>query len=293
MLSEETIPSPPPRSFSCETVKFDEQEYSRLSEVVRSHCGINLHGGKKDLVRARLAAPIRAGGFGGVGEYLRNVLADPSGRRLAQMIGCLSTNLTSFFREGNHFEFLSNRFLPRLMEQKSKSGNRRIRVWSAGCSSGEEPYSLAMTLLRALGPERDRWNVKILATDISTRSLDAAIAGLYPRESLGNVPPAYRAIGFSSCRAAGDTPLAVSPAVRELVAFRRLNLIADWPFNGALDLIFCRNVMIYFDRPTQERLVHRFRRQLLPGGLLFIGHAESLTGVDHDFHYVEPTIYSK
>lgn len=271
----------------------EEQDYSRLSEIVRSHCGINLHEGKKNLVQARLASPIRAGGFEGVGQYLRHVLADPSGRQFAQMIDCLSTNLTGFFREGRHFDFLAQRFLPRLIEAKSRCGDRRIRVWSAGCSTGEEPYSLGMTLLQALGPERRRWNVKVLATDISMRALGIAIAGHYPRQCLREIPANYRAMGFSRSTSAEDSSLAIAPAVRELVVFRRLNLVAEWPFSGEFDLIFCRNVMIYFDRPTQERLVHRFWRQTAQGGHLFTGHAESLTGIDHAFHYVEPTIYRK
>jgi len=346
-------------------LKCQEQEYSHLSEVVRAHCGINLHDGKKELVRARLAAPIRNGGFGGVGEYLRHVLADPSGRRLAQMVDSLSTNVTGFFREPRHFEFLANQFLPRLIEAKAKAGNRRIRAWSAGCSTGEEAYSLAITVLEALGAQRQRWDVKILATDISERALDAADAALYPRESVRDVPPASRAVGFapshppcaathscglvplpwtstgsvephigvgpawepSSVRcelpplqpstvgrssptsaaqgegeergtrakslAGTDGWLTITPAVRELVVFRSLNLIADWPFCGTFDLIFCRNVMIYFDRPTQERLVRRFWDYVRTGGLLFTGHAESLTGIEHNFRYVEPTIYSK
>ncbi len=292
MVSEEAIPLSP-QLFPRDPLDCNERDYSELSEVVRTHCGINLHSGKKDLVQARLAAPIRAGGFRGVGEYLRHVLADASGRRLIQMVDSLSTNLTGFFREARHFEFLANRFLPQLIAQKSRAGNRRICAWSAGCSSGEEPYSLAMTLLEVLGAERRQWNAKILATDISTRALNAASAALYPLESLRDVPSSCRAIGFAPSGSVDDARMTITPAVRELVVFRRLNLIAEWPFTGTFDLIFCRNVMIYFDRPTQESLVHRFWNHLRPGGLLFTGHAESLTGFDHRFRYVEPTIYCK
>ncbi len=208
-----------------------------------------------------------------------------------ELINSLSTNVTEFFREPRHFEFLTRQLLPRLIEQKRRAGKRRLRAWSAGCSSGEEPYSLAMTLLEALGPERSQWDVKVLATDISTRAMAVAETGVYPRERVRSVPPHHHAACLSSERLNGELVVAVNPAVRELVSFRRLNLISPWPFSGSFDFIFCRNVMIYFDRPTQQRLVARFYERVERGGMLFTGHAESLTGVEHAFRYVEPTIY--
>jgi chemotaxis protein methyltransferase CheR len=267
-------------------------EFARLRALVYEHCGINLHDGKKQLVQARLAKRLRAGSFESVSDYLDHVLADASGGELTALIDSISTNLTSFFREVKHFEHLSARFLPALIDRKSKSNHRRIRAWSAGCSSGEEAYSLAITLLDAVAG-KGTWDVKILATDISTKVLRAAKQGTYGADRVEPVSPQQISKYFTTYRAAGEKTFHVMPAVREIVRFRHLNLMEEWPFTGPFDFIFCRNVMIYFDKTTQERLVRRYYDCLPSGGLLFTGHSESLTGIAHHFRYVEPTIYAK
>ncbi len=268
-----------------------EADFTRLADVVYRHCGINLHEGKKDLVRARLAKLMRAGGYESPGQYLDDVLANPGGEEFTKLIDGLSTNLTSFFRERNHFDYLEQKLLPPLMAAKRQAGQRRLRGWSAGCSTGEEPYSLAMVLLQAVSG--GDWDVKLLATDISTRVLAQAQRGVYDQKRTEGLPPALRSKYLSASRVQGRTSYEVSPALRDVICFRHLNLMQAWPFTGPFDFIFCRNVMIYFDKPTQQKLVGRYFDLLSPGGLLFTGHSESLTGITHGFRYEQPTIYAK
>lgn len=268
-----------------------EEEFQWISDMVHKHCGINLHQGKKELVRARLAKRLRVGGFATVREYLDHVLADKTGKEFTVLIDSLSTNLTSFFRESTHFDYLGGTFLPSLMDKKKKRARNTVRGWSAACSSGEEPYSLAITLLETCSP--GAWDIRLLATDISTHVLRIAETGIYDRKRAESIPPALRNKYMGSNRINGETVYQVNQAIRDIVRFRHLNLMDNWPFTGPFDFIFCRNVMIYFDKPTQQRLVNRFYDILDSGGLLFTGHSESLTGITHRFAYVQPTIYAK
>ncbi|MGN6369343.1 MAG: CheR family methyltransferase [Phycisphaerae bacterium] len=269
-------------------VTVSERDFRRISAAMHEHCGINLHQGKEELVQARLAKVLRHSGDKSVSAYLDRVLGNPASGEFTSLVDSLSTNLTSFFRESNHFDYLAGKFLPALIERKRASGDRRIRGWSAACSTGEEPYTLAMVLLEALaGVEMD---VKILATDISTRVLETARAGVYDKARTRPVPPALKSKYLITAR---DGTCEVSESLRSVVRFGHMNLVKPWPFDGAMDFIFCRNVMIYFDKPTQEGLVNRFHGILAPGGLLFTGHSESLTGVKHPFRFVQPTIYQK
>jgi chemotaxis protein methyltransferase CheR len=267
-----------------------EQEFTRISDMVYQHCGINLHDGKKELVQARIARQMRVGGFQTAGDYLEYVLADASGEKFSELIDALSTNLTSFFRENQHFEHLAGRFLPGLIERRRKQGRRSIRAWSAGCSSGEEPYTLAIVLAEALGADSG-FDVKLLATDISRRVLATARAGVYDESRIETIEPRLRCRYFTDGPKPGS--VRVIPQLQKMIRFNYLNLQESWPFSGPFDFIFCRNVMIYFDKPTQERLVNRFHDCLACGGLLFTGHSESLTGVKHPFAFVKPTIYAR
>jgi chemotaxis protein methyltransferase CheR len=269
-----------------------EREFRLISDLVYEHCGINLHEGKRELVRARLAKRLREGNFRTFSEYIRHVLADPTGHELGILIDSLSTNLTKFFREEQHFEYLRTRWLPRLLETKQSHHDSRIRGWSAGCSSGEEPYSVAITLLEAV-QGRGRWDVKLLATDVSTRVLEKAQRGCYEKDRVEPIPPAWRSRYLVRTKEDGVEWYEVAPSLRHVVLFQHLNLVQDWPIKGPIDFIFCRNVMIYFDKPTQNRLINRFYDLLAPGGVLFTGHSESLTGIEHKFKYVQPTIYTK
>ncbi len=272
-------------------VTLTEDDFRQISQIVYDHCGINLHDGKKELIRARLAKKLRAGKFSSFSEYMKHIQSDESGRAFSDFIDVLSTNLTSFFRENQHFEFLKDTLLPRLIAKKQKSGRERIRAWSAGCSSGEEPYSIAITLLENL--PGGCWDAKILATDISTRILEKAKAGIYAPERVNPVGLQEKRKYLKQTTENGQKAFEVGPALRQMITFRYLNLMNDWPIRGPLDFIFCRNVMIYFDKPTQASLVNRYWDLLDSGGVLFTGHSESLTGIDHKFKYVQPTIYMK
>jgi chemotaxis protein methyltransferase CheR len=269
-----------------------EKEFRQISDLVYEHCGINLHDGKRELVRARLAKRLRKKNFDTFAQYIKYVLNDSTGREFSTLVDSLSTNLTKFFREDQHFKYMSGTLLPAIISAKQARSEFRIRAWSAGCSSGEEPYSIAITLLEAI-QGKGRWDVKLLATDVSTRILEKAKQGLYEEERIEPIPMPLRTRYLKKHRETGQLRYEVAPAIRNLVIFRYLNLMKEWPIKGPLDFIFCRNVMIYFDKPTQERLINRYYRLLGPGGVLFTGHSESLTGIEHAFQYVQPTIYMK
>lgn len=272
-----------------------DKDFNEISNLVHKHCGINLHSGKKELVRARLGKRLRQGNFDTFSNYMKYVLADKTGKEFSMLIDTLSTNLTSFFRERQHFEFLEDKFLPALLERKRKSQKFRIRTWSAGCSSGEEPYSVAITLLDAVQGQ-GRWDIKVLATDISTSMIETAKKGIYDKQRIEPVSSMQKQKYLKVINSNGEKVYEVNKSLRDVIIFKYLNLMEDWPIRpqgGGLDIIFCRNVMIYFDKPTQANLINRFWNILDSGGILFTGHSESLAGIQHKFRYIQPTIYSK
>ncbi|HEG42800.1 MAG TPA: hypothetical protein ENH94_02010 [Phycisphaerales bacterium] len=269
-----------------------EKEFRTVSDLVYKHCGINLHTGKKELVRARLAKRLRLLKIRAFSEYIDYAINDPSGKEFTMLIDSLSTNLTSFFRESQHFDYLNRVFYPAMLQRKSAAKDFRIRAWSAGCSSGEEPYTIAITLLDVLQGQ-GRWDVKVLATDISTKVLGIAKRGIYEKKRVEPVSPQQKQKYLLHTKVDGQQCYEVSNALREVITFGQLNLMEQWPIQGPIDFIFCRNVMIYFDKQTQQRLVGRYWDLLDSGGVLFTGHSESLTGIEHKFKYVQPTIYAK
>lgn len=264
-------------------VKFSKTEYEKLCRMVYDLCGINLSG-KTELVQSRLSKRLSQFKLTNYEQYFQLVENDRSGKELVWMIDALTTNKTSFYREIQHFDFLSRHILPNL-------DGRHLRIWSAACSTGEEPYSIAM-LLREKLPQIEKWDLKILATDISTKVLTAAQEAVYTEDVLEPVPEKLKQKYFRAENSAAKT-FRLSPDVKNMVRFARLNFMEEFPMKGPFDLIFCRNAMIYFDKPTQERLVRRFYTLLKPGGFLFVGHSESLTGAVHDFTYVQPAVYQK
>ncbi len=281
-------------TFTIQNFVLTERDFRKISKLVYEHCGINLRDDKKELVRTRLTKRLRKGNFKTFSDYIKHVLEDKTEKEFSILIDSLSTNVTSFFREGQHFEFLQKRFLPLLLERKRKSRDFRIRAWSAGCSSGEEPYSIAITLLDAVQGQ-GRWDIKVLGTDISTSMLETAQMGVYDKQQVKPVSPMQRQKYLLASHIDKRRVFEVSKSLREVVVFKYLNLMEDWPINpsSGVDIIFCRNVMIYFDKPTQEHLVKRFWNVLASGGVLFTGHSESLTGIEHKFRYIQPTIYAK
>jgi chemotaxis protein methyltransferase CheR len=269
------------------TVEIADAQLERISALVKALSGIHLDSGKKDLVKARLNKRLRSLGMRSFDDYIEYVERDPDAESTA-MLDAISTNLTSFFRESNHFDYLADCVLPGVVA----TGRRRLRIWSAGCSTGEEPYSIAITLLETL-PDLAGWDARILATDLSTDVLKRARSAMYDQRRLDTMDPRLRKKYFLSENARRGGDFVVADSVRNLVTFAHLNLMGQWPMRGPFDVIFCRNVMIYFDKPTRATLVQRFWDLLGPGGTLLIGHSESLTGIEHRFRYVQPTIYSK
>lgn len=268
-----------------------DNEYEKISRLVYEQCGINLHDGKKQLVKARLGKRLREGNFKSFGDYHRYVTTDEGTDELISMIDALSTNLTFFFREESHFKKLSNIINMMSKESRKERMAKKLDIWSAGCSTGEEPYSIAMTILEvpAVFPQ----DISILGTDISTRVLQTANHGIFDKERLKNVPTQLLKKYFQKGYGKNEGQFRIKKQVRDMVHFSRFNLMDDPPFNSRFDMVFCRNVMIYFDKKTQGTLVKRFHDCMHQGGYLFIGHSESLTGLSHTLEYIEPGVYRK
>ncbi len=274
-----------------EIVELSQKEYELFRDLIYQQVGINLGDSKAQLVRSRLGKRLRDGKFRNYREYYDYVKRDATGRELEQLIDAISTNTTHLFRENRHFEFLTETL--RKWCEPGRQHRAQIRIWSAACSSGEEPYSIAMTVDDVL---RARKGVvaKIVATDISTRVLEKARAAVYSGQQLANVPADFQKRYFKKVTVDGEARHSVCDELRRMITFQRYNLMSDAvPIQGGVDVIFCRNVMIYFDRPTQEKLVNKLARALTPGGYLLIGHSESLNNISHPLTYVMPTTYQK
>ena len=275
------------------TYELRDCDFEKISRLVYEQCGINLHVGKKELVKARLGKRLREGRIGSFADYYRYVTTEEGIDELIAMIDSISTNLTSFFREENHFHKLREVVPAMIMAPGSGRHVPKLRIWSAGCSTGEEPYSLAINSREIANGNGENCDLKILATDISTRTLRTAVAGVYPKEKVKNIPPLLLRKYFQIGQKRSSGYYRVKKEIKDIIKFRRFNLMETVPFNGLFDIIFCRNVMIYFDKETQNGLVNRFYDSLKKGGYFFAGHSESLTGLSHQFKYIEPSVYRK
>jgi chemotaxis protein methyltransferase CheR len=266
-----------------------DADFAVIARMTHTHAGIVLNDGKRQLVYSRLAKQVRRRGLSGFGPYVELLQNDADARREA--IFALTTNHTKFFREDHHFQHFARIVRPTLVAQAERG--RSVRLWSSASSSGEEPYSLAMTLLgddRAAGARLLQRDVAMLATDLAPHVLATAAAGRYPAEMAKDVPDRFRR---AWTRTEGDE-MVMAPELKRLVSYRQLNLLGPWPMQGKFDAIFCRNVMIYFDEPTKERLITRFAELLEPGSHLYIGHSERVIGPAADaFESVGQTIYRK
>ncbi len=261
------------------------RDFDAIRARVREAAGIVLGDTKRDLVYGRLGKRLRVRGCTSFADYLA-FLDGPDGvDEQVELVNALTTNLTGFFREPHHFEALAKTVLPEL----AQAPGRRLRIWSAACSSGEEPYSIAMVVHKSL-PEIRSWDARILATDIDTDMIATSRAGIYDAAKAAPIP---REIARGRVLKADADMVEMSPALKELIRFRPLNLLGPWPFQGPFDVIFCRNVVIYFDKETQCRLFDRFADMLPLGGWLFIGHSESLFRVSDRFQHLGRTIYRK
>jgi chemotaxis protein methyltransferase CheR len=280
LATSEAAAAEPQREFA-----FSDADFRSLAQYAYEQAGIALADNKRNLVYTRLSRRLRALGLKTFREY-REFLANNASES-ESFINAISTNLTKFFREAHHFDHFRTHVAMRFAQDTHRASSRRLRVWSAGCSTGEEPYTAAIVLKREIH-DIDRHDVKILATDIDTEVIARGARGVYPVSSIDEVPKTYR--DFFRATVSGNE-VTMGADVKKLIAFRRLNLMEAWPFSGTFDAIFCRNVMIYFDGPTKTKLVERFTEKLKPGGWLYIGHSESLIGAHPGLQLMGRTIY--
>ena len=263
-----------------------DEDFARIRARVREQAGMGLTESKRTLVIARLSKIVRARRLGSFATYLDLLEKDGSAAEEQEFINALTTNLTRFWREEHHFEHLTEHVRGIIASRSGTAQAPRLRIWSAGCSTGQEPYTIALTLLTAF-PELKYWDFKILATDIDTAVLARAVTGLYPASEINDLSP-ERAALFERME---DGRVRIPAAAASLVSFRTLNLLADWPMKGKFEAIFCRNVTIYFDRATQAEIFTRLGEVLAPGGMLYIGHSENLGAHAAGFRVAGKTVY--
>lgn len=264
-----------------------DSDFDRVSELAYDYTGIVLGPQKKDMVYGRLARRLRELSLQRVVDYLPLIETEDK-PEVSKFINAITTNLTSFFREQHHFDFLAKTVCPEW--QKTNAASKKIRIWSAGCSTGEEPYSISMTLRENFN--LSGWDCKILATDLDSKVIEKGQQGIYGVDRIESLPVERKKQWFLHDRNHPDV-VKVKPALQELIRFKRLNLLEDWPMKGGFDLIFCRNVVIYFNESTQAVLFDRYADMLKEGGYLIIGHSESLNRVCQRFKPIGKTIYQK
>ena len=271
-------------------VDITDEEFARITEIVHTRFGIDLSK-KRTLIRGRLNGTLRTLGYTSFEQYMRAVDDDSTGQRLLEMVDRLSTNHTFFFREADHLDFLINVALPELWSPDEESGLRDARIWCAGCATGEEPYSILIALADRYGVGALPGHPVILASDISTSALSTAQRGVYP---LARVREAGDIVKRGYAEREDDERIRMKETIRRRVLFKRINLMRhDFPFRSEFDVIFCRNVMIYFDQETRRALVEAFRRHLRPGGYLFLGHSESMGRNVNGYQYLRPAVYRR
>jgi chemotaxis protein methyltransferase CheR len=273
--------------------EISNQEFERIRRLVQERTGISLNAHKRSLVAARLGKRLRALGLSSFRRYAEFLTSPDGEAEIEQFVNAMTTNKTDFYRETAHFTFLAKVMIPQLKERAARTGERRIRIWSAGCSTGEEAYTIGMTMADALGSTLT-WDIRILASDIDTRVLAEAEQGIYAAERAAAIPAPLlrryflRGVGSQAGR------VKVGRELRSLVHFRWINLLEEpWPIRTTFDAVFCRNVIIYFDRDARRRLIGRFADILRDGGFLFLGHSESLHGISPRFAPLANTVYRK
>ncbi len=267
-----------------------DSEFAKMQKIIRDMTGISMSDAKRQLVYRRVEGRLKALGMTSFKDYLA-FLESGHPDEVELFSNAVTTNLTSFFRENHHFEFLRDTILPEIVKKKAK-GAKRLRIWSAGCSTGEEPYSLAITLSESMR-NLAGWDAKLLCTDLDSDVLATASKGIYPIARIEKVPVAQKKRWFQKCDSQGEQQVRVRDELRDLIVFKQLNLMHEWPMRGKFDIIFCRNVIIYFDKPTQRVLMERYAQFLEDGGYLIIGHSESLYNVSNEFDLLGKTIYRK
>lgn len=266
---------------------YTREDFDFLRKMSNEHSGILVPDDKFDMFYSRLSKRVRMHGLTNFKEYCLYLKNNPE-KEFTEFINAVTTNLTSFFREMHHFEYLKNSAIPEIL--KKNAAKKTIRVWSAGCSTGEEPYSIAMTLLENVP---SNWEIKILATDLDTNVLQTAADGIYTNDRVAGLPADVLKRWFKKGKGRQAVKVRMNPELQAIISFRQLNLMKEWPMKSYFDFIFCRNVLIYFDRETKENLAQRYSSFLSSGSHLFIGHSESLNNLDTGFELIGQTIYKK
>src|SRR5579871_5076823 len=257
---------------------FGDDDFDALRALVRQHTGISLSDAKRELVYGRLSRRLRALGLESFRDYRELLTNDPDGQEIIEFCNAITTNLTAFFRESHHFDYLREHVLEPLADRPP---GQRVRIWSAGCSTGEEPYSIAMTVKEAV-PATQRHDIKILATDLDSDVLAKGRAGVYGQDRMKDMAQARLARFFRENREDSVVRYTANPEIRDLITFNQLNLMTEFPMKGPFDVIFCRNVVIYFDKDTQRGLFRRYAQMQRPGDILFLGHSENIFKVSDD-----------
>ncbi|MFT5719550.1 MAG: chemotaxis protein methyltransferase CheR [Oleiphilaceae bacterium] len=264
-----------------------DADFKIISDLAYEFTGIVLGPQKRDMVYGRLARRLRDLGLTRVSDYINAVKSDQN-EEVSKFINAITTNLTSFYREQHHFDFITKSLIPEL--KKTNLGTKKIRAWSAGCSTGEEPYSIAITFKESM--DLQGWDLKILATDLDSKVLNKGQQGIYDIDRIESIKSNYKQKWFLKDQNHPDI-VKVKPEIQELIKFKRLNLLEKWPMKGPFDFIFCRNVVIYFNAETQAVLFDRYAEMLKDGGYLIIGHSESLDRTNNRFRSIGKTIYKK
>lgn len=271
-----------------EEFEFTDNDFQNIRKLVKKDTGINLSEAKRDMVYARLARRLRELDMQRFSDYLAFIQTDDAADELIQFTNAITTNLTSFFREEHHFDYLAATALPEVIKRNQAS--KKIRIWCCAASTGEEPYSIAM-VVKELTPMLRGWDVKILATDLDTNVLDTAKNGIYLENRIQGVSTPRQRRFFLRGSGAHQGKVSVRDELKELITFKKLNLMDKWPLRGPIDIIFCRNVVIYFTKDTQKVLLDRFAGLVAPDAYLFMGHSESLNTVTDRFELIGKTAY--
>jgi chemotaxis protein methyltransferase CheR len=278
-------------NFDSSLMSMTDREFQQLRDLIYFRLGINLTKKKRSMMIGRLQKLLRASGFASFQEYYEYLVNDSSHSAMIDLVNRITTNYSFFYRGKSHFDFFTQKAFPETLENLREKNSRDIRIWSAGCSTGEEPYMLIMLMMDHLGGEYYLWDGGVLATDISEKALQFALDGIYPEDRAKELPKKFKARYFKDMK---DGQLSISDKVKKEVIFRKLNLMNEsFPFRKPFQMIFCRNVMIYFDKETRNNLLKKFFDMTEPGGYLFIGHSETL-GRDQEYYkYIMPAVYQR
>jgi chemotaxis protein methyltransferase CheR len=277
--------------FESPLMSMTDREFQQLRDLVYARLGINLTAKKRSMLTGRLQKLLRTSGFKSFQDYYDYLVNEPGRDAMTELVNRVTTNYSFFYRGKSHFEFFIQRAFPEILSILRKRNSRDIRIWTAGCSTGEEPYMIIMLMMDYLAGEYGLWDGGILATDISEKALKFALEGIYPEERTKEIPTQLRLKYFNKL---ADGQLAVKDSIKKEVVFRRFNLKNDhFPFKKPLQVIFCRNVMIYFDKQTRDKLLQQFHEVTERGGYLFIGHSETLGREQQFYRYIMPAVYQK